>query len=260
MPETLTYEVKDRVAVITFIRPKEYNPLDQKSGPELVAALERAQDDDQVRVVILTGTGKAFSAGGNVREMHKYLTAHPGQGASPMFRRLVEVLNRSVLLIREMPKPVIAAVNGVAAGGGLGWVLASDLVTASPQAKFDTAYIRIAVNPDGGNSYFLPRLLGPWKAAELLFLGQSLTADEGYRLGLVNRLTGDGDLMAATQRLAAQLAAQPAEALARTKALLNTSLQSPLTEQLEYERQCLLASVDEPAFEEKIEAFFSARK
>ncbi len=260
MPETLTYEIKNQVAVITFTRPETYNPLDETSGLEFVEALEAAGADPEVRVVIITGQGKAFSAGGNVKRMYDYVSEHPGQGASPMFARLVDLLNRSVLAIRQMPKPVIAAVGGVAAGGGLGWVLAADIILASSEAKFDTAYIRIAVSPDGGNTFFLPRLVGPWQAAELFFRGKAIGADEARRVGLINRIIDPDRLMPEALALAQELIAQPAETLARTKALLNTSLQSSLADQLEYERQCILASVDEPEFEARIKAFFAKKK
>jgi len=260
MYQTLSYQIKDQAAVITFTRPEALNPLDQISGPEICQALEAAGHDPAVRAIILTGQGRAFSAGGNVRAMRDYLADHPGQGASPLFRLIVTCLNRSILAIRQAPKPVIAAVNGVAAGGGLGWVLASDLVLAAPEARFDTAYIRIAASPDGGNTFFLPRLVGPWRAAELFFLGQSFSAEEGLKFGLVSRLVDKDKLLDEALALAADLARRSAPALARTKALLTASFETSLAGQLELERQGLLASSDEPDFEAAIKAFFDRKK
>lgn len=260
MGESLTYELREAAAIITFTRPKIYNPIDETSGLELVRALEKAGGDEQVRAIILTGQGKAFSAGGNVRLMAEYLAAHPKEGASPSFARILDYFHRSILLIRQTPKPVIAAANGVVAGGGLGWIMASDLVLAAPQARFDTAYTRIAVSPDGSNTYFLPRLVGTHKAAELFFLGQTLSAEEALAAGLVNRIVPAERLLEESLNLAGQLAQRSAPALARTKALLNTSLDNNLAQQLEAERQSLLDSMDEPDFRKAIEAFFAAKK
>lgn len=260
MYETLEYRIQDQTAVITLNMPHTYNALDEQSGPELVRALETAATDEAVRAVILTGVGKAFSAGGNVQLMYKYLSEHPDQGASPLFDGIVDNLNRSVLLMRRMPKPVIAAVNGVAAGGGLGWVLAADMVLAAPHARFDTAYIRISVSPDGGNAFFLPRLLGPWKAAELLMRGKALTAEEARNLGLVSRIIEADFLLDEALALAAELARMSAPALARTKELINTSLDSNLEQTLELEKKYLLASVDEGDFRTSINAFFDKKR
>ena len=259
MPNTLKYELKDKTAVITLARPQLLNALDEDSGLELVQALETAGADPKVRVVILTGQGRAFSAGGNVRAMHRFLLDHPGEGAAPFFWRVVDLLNRSVLAIRRMKKPVIAAVNGVAAGGGLGWVLASDLVVASPKARFDTAYIRIAVSPDGGNSYFLPRLIGPWLASELFFLGGALDAERARELGLVNRLVEEDKLVDEALALAAELAAKSESGLARTKELVNAACYPGLAEHLEKERDYILASADGPDFDRAIKAFFAKK-
>ena len=260
MDESLTYELREAAAIITFTRPEIYNPIDEVSGLELVSALEKAGRDERVRAVILIAQGKAFSAGGNIRLMAEYLAAHPEAGASPLFARILDYFHRSILAIRQMPKPVIAAVGGVAAGGGLGWIMASDLVLAAPEARFDTAYIRIAVSPDGSNTYFLPRLVGTHKAAELLFLGQTLSAEEALSAGLINRIVPAKRLLEESLDLAGQLAQRSASALARTKALLNASLDSTLAQQLEAERQGLLDSMDEPDFREAIEAFFAAKK
>ena len=259
MYKTLRYELDERTAIITLNRPEIYNALDSESGPELVQALETAGADDGARVVVLTGQGKAFSAGGNVQAMHRFLLDHPGEGAAPFFFRVVDALHRSVLTMRQMAKPVIAAVNGVAAGGGLGWVLASDLVVASPKARFDTAYIRIAASPDGGNSFFLPRLLGPWRTSELFFLGQALSAQKAHELGLVNRLVEEDRLMEEALALAKDLAGRSRSGLARTKELINASVWSGLADHLEKEREYLLASADGPDFEAAIKAFFTRK-
>lgn len=257
MFQTLTYEIKGPTALITFTRPQSLNPLDEESGQDLVNALERAGREEPVRVVVLTGQGKAFSAGGNVKLMAQHLKSHPGQGAAPVFWRITDWLNRSVLAIRQLKKPVIAAVNGVAAGGGLGWVLASDLIIASQKARFDPAYIRIAVCPDGGNTFFLPRLIGPKLAAELFFLGRDLSAERALALGLVNRLAPPDELMAQTLALAEELAQKSPQALAWTKALMSASLDASLAEVLELERQGMLACADGEDFAPAIEAFFA---
>jgi len=259
MYDTLTYQIKENTAVITLARPELYNALDEESGLELFQALETASADPRVRVVILTGQGKAFSAGGNVRAMHQFLLDHPGEGAAPFFWRVVDYLHRSVLIIRRMKKPVIAAVNGVAAGGGLGWVLACDLVVAARKARFDTAYIRIAATPDGSNSFILPRILGPWKTSELFFLGQAFDAQKGFELGLVNRLAEDDELMDKALNLAGELAGKSEAALARTKELINDSVWPGLADHLEKERDYILASADGPDFDAAIKAFFAKK-
>jgi 2-(1,2-epoxy-1,2-dihydrophenyl)acetyl-CoA isomerase len=259
MFQTLSYQVRNEIAVLTLARPQLLNALDQESGLELVEALEKSGRDKGVRAVVLTGQGKAFSAGANVRAIRRYLEEHPGQGAAPFFYRVVDLLHRSILAIRQIPKPVIAAVNGVAAGGGLGWVLASDLVLAAPKARFDTAYIRIAVSPDAGNSFLLPRLVGPWKANELFFLGRVLTAEEAEAAGLVNLIVAEDELLNRALALAGEFKAMSAAALARTKSLMNSSFYQGLEAQMEKEREYILASAEEPDFEAAIMAFFKAR-
>ena len=247
--QTILQQDHGAVRVLTLNQPQLFNPLDALSGAELVAALEEADREPTVRALVLTGAGKAFAAGGNVRQPTK-----------PFFTEIAAILNRSVITLRRLSKPVVCALNGVAAGGGLGWCLACDLVVAAKGARLDPAYVRIAVNPDGGASALVTRLIGLKRASEFFMLGRVLTAQEALEWGMVNRVVEDGRELDEALALAQELAAGPPKALAATKALLNQAVLGDLESILENERRGIIELADQPDFVEGIKAFVEKRK
>jgi len=259
MSEYKTLLVEDRGAVrlVTLNQPKIFNPLDDTSGPELIKCLEGADREPAVRAVVLTGAGRAFSGGGNVRLMARILE----EGLSPaaFFADLAGVLNRSIITLRRMSKPVVCALNGVASGGGLGWCLGCDLVIAARSARFDPGYIRIAVNPDGGSTALVTRLIGHKRASAFFMLGRVIEMDQALAWGMVNEVVDDGREVARAVEVAQELARGPAEALAATKELLNRAVLGDLETVMEDERFRLMELCERPDFAEGIRAFFEKR-
>jgi len=256
--ETLLTEDRGAVRVITLNRPEMFNALDFTSGPEFIAALEEAGRDEAVRAVVLTGAGKAFCAGANVRLMQKGLAA--GDPPAPWFSELAAILHRSISTLRRLPLPVICALNGVAAGGGMGWALACDLVVASRAARLEPAYRNIGLTPDGGSTALLARVLGLHRASEFFLLGRGLDAESALALGLFNQVVEPDQLLPVALAEAQELAAGPALALAETKALLNQSILGDLETVMESERQSITNMSTGPEFKEGITAFFEKRK
>ncbi|MCB2228738.1 MAG: enoyl-CoA hydratase/isomerase family protein [Desulfarculaceae bacterium] len=256
--ETLLIEDRGPVRLITLNRPKLFNALDFESGPELIAALEEAGREDSVRALVLTGAGKAYSAGANLNLVQEIMGQ--GKDPAPFFSDLAAILHRSISTLRRLPKPVVCALNGVAAGGGVGWCLACDMVVASRAARLEPAYIKIALTPDGGGTAFVGRVLGLHRASRFYMLGQGMSAEEAYAAGLFTELTEPGQELEAALKLAAELAAGPATALAQTKTLLNQSLFGDLETVMENERQSLCGAAQKPDFLEGVAAFQEKRK
>jgi 2-(1,2-epoxy-1,2-dihydrophenyl)acetyl-CoA isomerase len=198
MAEPVLYAVADGVATITLNRPEVLNSLDDATGRALIAALRRAAGDPEARAVVLTGAGRGFCAGQDLKEHQDSL----GDAVRNRYNPIVRA-------IRACPQPVIASVNGVAAGAGCSFALACDLRIASAQASFVLSFAKVGLVPDSGASFFLPRLVGLGKAMELALLGGRLDAAEALRLGLVHRVVPAGELAAATAAWAAELAAGP---------------------------------------------------
>jgi 2-(1,2-epoxy-1,2-dihydrophenyl)acetyl-CoA isomerase len=214
--------VDGRVAYLTLNRPEVLNALTPGQRDLLIELLARASADPDVRAVVLTGTGRGFCAGADLR-------GASGAGervAGDVARTLRLGAQRLIAAVLDCEKPVIAAVNGTAAGLGAHLAFACDLVLAAESAKFNEVFVRRGLVPDGGGAYLLPRLIGPRRAKELMFFGEALTAREAERLGLVNRVLEDEELTKAAREWAERLAAGPTRALALTKQLVNASLDS----------------------------------
>ncbi len=230
--ETIKVETADRICTITMNRPDVYNALNDKLTFELQDALKAAARDREVSVVVLTGEGKAFCSGQDLGDLkEKYVPGYVPHLGDDLRKRYNPVVTR----IREMDKPVIAAVNGVAAGAGLSFALACDIRLASEQASFIEVFINVGLIPDSGSTFTLPRLVGLSKALELCFTGDKVTAEEALRIGLVNRVVPAGALAEETSKLAKRLASLPARGIALTKRLLNQSYENDLAQQLEAE-------------------------
>ncbi|MEU6088961.1 enoyl-CoA hydratase-related protein [Streptomyces sp. NPDC047085] len=213
------HEVREQVSYVTLDRPESLNALTPGMRDRLIGLLEEASADPGVRAVVLTGTGRGFCAGADLRggAAGKRL---PGDVA----RTLRLGAQRLVAAVLDCEKPVLAAVNGTAAGLGAHLALACDLVLAAESARFIEVFVRRGLVPDGGGAYLLPRLIGPQRAKELMFFGDAVPAAEAERLGLVNRVVPDGELEKTAREWATRLAAGPTRALALTKQLVNASL------------------------------------
>ncbi|WP_405519524.1 enoyl-CoA hydratase/isomerase family protein [Streptomyces canus] len=214
------HTVDGQVSYITLNRPEVLNALTPGQRDLLVELLARASADPDVRAVVLTGTGRGFCAGADLR-------GASGAGervAGDVARTLRLGAQRLIAAVLDCEKPVIAAVNGTAAGLGAHLAFACDLVLAAESAKFIEVFVRRGLVPDGGGAYLLPRLIGPQRAKELMFFGEALTAREAERLGLVNRVLEDEELTKTAREWAERLATGPTRALALTKQLVNASL------------------------------------
>jgi 2-(1,2-epoxy-1,2-dihydrophenyl)acetyl-CoA isomerase len=224
----LRWEVVDGVGSITLDRPDALNSLDATLKAELLEVFRTADRDRSVRAVILTGAGRAFCAGQDLKE-------RVGPDSTPIEVEVRERFNPIILAMRALSKPIIAAVNGVAAGGGASLAFAADLRIAAEEASFVLAFGRIGLAPDSGASWFLPRLVGAAHAAELLYLSDPMPAAEALRIGLVSQVVSADGLMNHARTLAAKLAQGSPTALALTKRALDRSLEVGLAEALDHE-------------------------
>lgn len=250
---TVLYEVTGSVATLSLHRPELFNALNAQLHGDLLAALQRAEDDEAVRCVILTGSGKAFCSGQDLREF-------PAEGAVELIgERLRQRYNPLVLRLRELPKPVIAAINGVAAGAGLSLALACDLRIAAAGARLVVAFARIGLVPDCGMSFTLPRLIGHARAFDLAARGGELDAVTALNWGMLNQVVADEDLPSAARALAAELARGPATAIRMIKRSLNQSQHVTLEQALELEAQAQELVGAHPDFAEGLAAFAAKR-
>ncbi len=248
--ETVTYDVAEAVATITLSRPTAYNALDLTLARELFAAALEADEDRAVRCVVITGAGNAFCAGGDVKAFHE-----SADRAGILIKRLTTYLHGAVSRLARSPKPVIMAVNGIAAGGGMSLALAGDLVVAAESAKFNMAYSKIAASPDGSSTYFLPRMIGLRRSLELHYTNRTLSAREAMDWGLVNRVYPDAEFRAATAAFARELAQGPTAAFGRAKLLFHQSTQESLETQMELEAQAIAQSSATEDFRNGVAAF-----
>jgi 2-(1,2-epoxy-1,2-dihydrophenyl)acetyl-CoA isomerase len=238
------------VLTITLNRPDVLNAFNETMHTALAAALDEARAPD-VRAVVLTGAGRGFCVGQDLTEFREA----PGDIGA----RLRGSYHPNVLAIRSLPKPVIAAVNGAAAGAGLSFACASDLRIASDSATFVPAFINIGLIPDSGGTYFVTRLLGPARAFEWLASGRRLTAAEAHAWGLVSEVVEDSQLAARTGELAAEWAARPTLGIGMTKELIDRATVSSLEEQLEREADLQTRATETEDFREGVAAFLEKR-
>jgi 2-(1,2-epoxy-1,2-dihydrophenyl)acetyl-CoA isomerase len=231
--ETIAVERRGAELRLTLDRPETMNAWNIRFGEELKAALEQAADDDGVRVVVLTGAGRGFSSGADLRQGFQQTEAgHPDVGTP-----LRELYHPLITQVRMMPKPVLAAVNGPAVGIGCSLALAADLIVARESAYFLLAFINIGLVPDGGSSMLLPERIGMARATEMAMLGERVPAPQALEWGLVNRVVGDDAFDAEVDALAARLAAGPTKAYAGVKRQLNAWMFARMQEQFELETQ-----------------------
>ena len=220
----IAYDVMDGVATLRLDRPERRNAIDDGMRAEMIAALEEAAGDPAVRALVITGTGSAFCAGGDVRGMRNRLAAPQEDVAFNGWRRQQRT-HRAVALLHTMPKPTIAAVNGAAAGLGCDVALSCDFIMAGESAQFTMSFIARGLIPDGGGMYFLPRRVGLARAKELIFTGRRVGAAEALAIGMVERVVPDADLAASAQEWARALSAGSPAALALAKSVMDRSLE-----------------------------------
>jgi enoyl-CoA hydratase/carnithine racemase len=217
--------VEDKVAVVTFNRPEVRNAINDAMRAEFVAVMERLASEEAVRAVVLTGKGKAFCAGGDISGMKERLKAPAGQIAFNGWRRQGQV-HKSVGLLHGIPKPVIAAVNGAAAGLGCDMALACDFIMASEHAAFTMSFVKRGLVSDGGGMYFLPRRIGLPRAKELIFTGRVVEAKEALAIGLADRIASADNLIADAVAWARELSQGSSASIALSKAILDRSFES----------------------------------
>jgi 2-(1,2-epoxy-1,2-dihydrophenyl)acetyl-CoA isomerase len=254
--KTIESAMSDNVCVVTLNRPERLNALTVEVANELKAAIKSAVNDG-ARAIVLTGAGRAFCSGGDIREMEEIAAREGDVGA--FFDEPLRELNELISLIRKAPLPIIAAVNGVASGGGCNLALACDLVFAADSAKFNQAFIKIGLSPDIGGTFILPRLVGWKRAAELMFTGEMVTARSASEMGMINGVVADAELMSQVVSLAQKLANAPTAAIAQIKRLLEASAVNNYEAQLELERQAQVQSGKTKDFAEGISAFLEKR-
>ncbi len=255
MEEAVLLTIEKGVARITLNRPHAGNTMDATLAKSLFHAALRVEADASVRVVLLSGAGSGFSAGGDLRSFQEL-----GDGLPAHVRELTTYLHGAVQRLAGLPAPVIAVVHGAAAGGGFSLACGCDLVLAAQSAKFVMAYTKIGLAPDLGGTYYLPRLVGLRRALELALLNPVLTAQQAKDYGIVTEVLPDDDLMAWADALAAELARGPAQSFAITKKLLRASWGASLESQLEAESRAIAECSGTADGREGVAAFLEKRK
>ena len=258
MPKVIV-ERDGAVLRIAINRPQVLNAVDRETIAALASAVDEADRDKAARVVLLCGEGTHFCAGGDIG-MFGELIQLPAEERRQALYQTVEALHPLLLGLRHMPKPVVVAVQGAAAGFGLSLVLAADLAVAAEDAVFACGYIHLGTSPDGGMTALLPAIVGLKLAAELTLLGERFDAGRALALGIVNRLAPPDRLAAEAEVLAERLAAGPAEAYARTKGLLQATLGAGFAAQLRREAESFAACAAGDDFVEGVRAFLDKRR
>ncbi len=255
--ETLQVETTDSICTITLNRPESLNSINDAMTAELAKLLRQLQRDDAVRCVVLTGSGRAFCSGQDLGDLKKRY-ADP-KYTPQLGEDLRKRYNPVILGLRDLEKPVIAAINGVAAGAGCSFALACDLRIASDKAKLIEVFINVGLVPDSGSTFFLPRLTSLCKAMELCFTGEPISAAEALSLGLVNKVVPADDLAKATKEFAARLAKLPTKAIGLTKRLFYRSLNTDLDGMLDAEAFAQHTAALTADHREGVQAFFEKR-
>jgi len=252
---TIQLERDGGIAKLTLDRPDSANALNLQMATELMRAAIELDEDARVRVVILTGNGRMFCAGGDLAAMKE-----AGDGASAYIEEMAGNLHRAISRFARMRAPVIAAVNGTAAGAGFSMICAVDLSIASETAKFTMAYTGAGLSPDGSSTYFLPRIIGQRRTLELMLTNRVLNSAEALEWGLVNQVVAAEDLMPSVEKLASQLASGPTSAFGVVKRLLLNSACDSLESQMEHETRGIADSVRTDDGREGIAAFLEKRR
>lgn len=247
-------KIQQSVQWLHLNRPDVFNSFNREMALLLQQHLDEAENNPSVRAIVITGNGKAFCAGQDLKEVTT-------PELNPGFRKILEEhYNPIIQRIRSIEKPIVAAVNGVAAGAGANIALACDVVMASETASFIQAFSKIGLIPDSGGTFFLPRLIGFQKASALMMMGDKVTAAEAEKLGMVYQVFPVQDFMEEVQKVATTLAQMPTKALGMTKRLLNHSMENTLKDQLHMEGQLQIEAAQTADYAEGVAAFVEKRK
>ena len=253
MSDTLLFVKENGVATLTLNRPKAFNSFNREMAFAVIEKLEACAQDDEVRAIVLTGEGRAFCAGQDLKE------ATDDNGIS--FEMILnEHYNPIIKAIRTVPKPVVAAINGVAAGAGANIAFACDMTVAKASASFTQAFSKIGLVPDSGGTFFLPRLVGMQRATAMMMLSNKITAQEAADMGLIYQCVADEEFEAAVAKLANKLASMPTKALGMTKELINAGCSNDLNTQLEMEGRYQIEASESYDYNEGVNAFLEKRK
>jgi len=252
--EALEFEIRSGVAHLTLNRPKAANALDLTMVRELVDVAESCDRDPAIRAVLLTGAGRMFCAGGDLRSF-----AAAEGGIPELVREVADTLHKSLSIFARMDAPVVAAVNGVAAGAGMSIVCHADMAIAAESAKFTMAYTAAGLTPDGSSTFFLPRIIGRRRAVDLMLTNRRLSAAEAAEWDIVNRVVPDGELMAEAEALAKQLASGPTRAYGGVKKLMVASATNDLETQMDLETDFISGMTETKDGIEGMNAFLEKR-
>jgi 2-(1,2-epoxy-1,2-dihydrophenyl)acetyl-CoA isomerase len=251
--ETLTIECKNKIAYITLCRPERLNSFDIKLGNELYDALKKITKNDDIRAVVIKGTGKGFCGGGDVKEMYD------AENKPEFLRKLTKAIHKCVIEMRTMEKPVIAAVNGAAFGAGLSIALACDIIIASKDAKFGTAFIGIGLAPGCGTQFFT-KIVGYQRACEYILASKTFTAQKALELGIVNAVVEPEKLDETIEEFTSKFRTLAPIAVGKAKMLINKSLENSMIDHLELESITASRSAGSLDFKEGVTAFVEKRK
>ena len=247
------FEIKENIGVITLNRPDKYNSVTETLAKQFQEALDQCSENDEIRAVYLTGNGKAFCAGQDLMEV-------TDPNGPPISKIVSEHFNPIIVKLRYLQKPIVAAVNGVAAGAGANIALACDIVVACQSAAFIQAFSKIGLIPDSGGTYFLPRLVGLQKASALMMLGDKIMAEEAEKLNMIYKCFADDVFAAESWKIAQQLASLPTKALWLTKEALNQSYLNTIDQQLSLEDSLQTKASETYDYNEGVSAFLEKRK
>lgn len=254
MKDSIIIKVENNLAKITLNRPEVFNSFNREMAHRLQNVLDDCEKDDRVRAIILTGAGKAFGAGQDLKEV-----TDPEKSVG--FRKILEEhYNPIITRIRHIKKPIIAAVNGVAAGAAANIALACDVVVAHENASFIQAFSKIGLIPDSGGTYFLPRLIGFQKASALAMLGDKISAEEAEQLGMIYKVLKADEFEDEVEALGNKLANMPTKALGMIKQLMNQSMSNGLISQLQMESKFQIEAAQSEDYKEGVSAFIEKRK
>lgn len=247
-------EIKDKTAYLTLNRPEVFNSFNREMALLLQSELDACENNPDIRAIVITGMGKAFCAGQDLKEV-------TSPELNPGFKKILEEhYNPIISRIRSIEKPVIGAINGVAAGAGANIALACDVVIASENASFIQAFSKIGLIPDSAGTFFLPRLIGFQKASALMMLGDKVSAQDAEKMGMVYKVISSENFLEEVNAIANTLANMPTKALGLTKRLLNQSITNSLEEQLDLESKLQIEAAQSEDYAEGVDAFVNKRK
>jgi 2-(1,2-epoxy-1,2-dihydrophenyl)acetyl-CoA isomerase len=254
MYKTIIYSAQNGIGIITLNRPEVFNSFNEELSAEFIDALKKTSKDESIRVLIISGNGKAFCSGQDLKDVQNYT------GKRSLSDSVVRRYNPMILAIREMAKPVICKLNGVAAGAGASLALACDIIVASETASLIEVFSNVGLVPDSGSSFFLPMLVGYNKAFELITLASKISAAEAKSLGIVYQVVAAEQLDNAVNELAQRYASGPTKAYGMAKKMLNKAYSSNLADMLQYEAYCQEIAGNSEDYQEGVTAFVEKRK